>query len=256
MQVATNNFRSSQRHGLDPGPFSRWTPIADPIAGSVRTDDRARQYSPRPLAALDFLSVICEQLNTLAGAPEATAPVGTIDHLIAAASWCGRAGACRRAVWASDSAGWPEGAPGEEIEYRSASPASRREFRSVLRRFLEDRSPTTVARRLMETETGWDRDTLAGGQRDAGGVRGARPRKSTAARVLAMSSWGSCWRRWGGRFTARRILRLDGAGGDRCFAGGDRGAGEEGPAAGHCLGRDDCHAGIRRTERAVGCGRL
>ena len=33
------------------------------------------------------------------------------------------------------------------------------EFRSVLRRFLEDRSPTTVVRRLMETETGWDRDT-------------------------------------------------------------------------------------------------
>jgi alkylation response protein AidB-like acyl-CoA dehydrogenase len=31
------------------------------------------------------------------------------------------------------------------------------EFRSILRRFLEDRSPTTVARRLMETETGWDR---------------------------------------------------------------------------------------------------
>ncbi len=33
------------------------------------------------------------------------------------------------------------------------------EFRSVLRRFLEDRSPPTVVRRLMETETGWDRDT-------------------------------------------------------------------------------------------------
>jgi len=33
------------------------------------------------------------------------------------------------------------------------------EFRSVLRRFLEDRSPPAVVRRLMETETGWDRDT-------------------------------------------------------------------------------------------------
>jgi len=31
------------------------------------------------------------------------------------------------------------------------------EFRSVLRRFLEDRSPPSVVRRLMETETGWDR---------------------------------------------------------------------------------------------------
>jgi alkylation response protein AidB-like acyl-CoA dehydrogenase len=31
------------------------------------------------------------------------------------------------------------------------------EFRSILRRFLEDKSPTTAVRRLMETETGWDR---------------------------------------------------------------------------------------------------
>lgn len=32
------------------------------------------------------------------------------------------------------------------------------EFRSVLRRFLEEKSPPVVVRRLMETETGWDRD--------------------------------------------------------------------------------------------------
>ncbi len=31
------------------------------------------------------------------------------------------------------------------------------EFRSVLRRFLEDKSPATAVRRLMETEAGWDR---------------------------------------------------------------------------------------------------
>jgi alkylation response protein AidB-like acyl-CoA dehydrogenase len=31
------------------------------------------------------------------------------------------------------------------------------EFRTVLRRFLEQRSPTTEVRRLMETEQGWDR---------------------------------------------------------------------------------------------------
>jgi alkylation response protein AidB-like acyl-CoA dehydrogenase len=31
------------------------------------------------------------------------------------------------------------------------------EFRSVLRRFLEEKSPPTVVRRLMETEAGWDR---------------------------------------------------------------------------------------------------
>jgi alkylation response protein AidB-like acyl-CoA dehydrogenase len=31
------------------------------------------------------------------------------------------------------------------------------EFRSVLRRFLEDKSPPTTVRKLMETEAGWDR---------------------------------------------------------------------------------------------------
>lgn len=31
------------------------------------------------------------------------------------------------------------------------------EFRSVLRRFLEEKSPPTTVRKLMETETGWDR---------------------------------------------------------------------------------------------------
>src|SRR4051794_4314848 len=31
------------------------------------------------------------------------------------------------------------------------------EFRSVLRRFLEDKSPPTVVRKLMETDAGWDR---------------------------------------------------------------------------------------------------
>ena len=32
------------------------------------------------------------------------------------------------------------------------------EFRSVLRRFLQEKSPPTVVRRLMETEAGWDRE--------------------------------------------------------------------------------------------------
>src|SRR6185437_6712811 len=32
------------------------------------------------------------------------------------------------------------------------------EFRSVLRRFLEEKSPATAVRRLMETEAGWDRE--------------------------------------------------------------------------------------------------
>jgi alkylation response protein AidB-like acyl-CoA dehydrogenase len=34
------------------------------------------------------------------------------------------------------------------------------EFRSVLRRFLEEKSPPSAVRKLMETETGWDRATF------------------------------------------------------------------------------------------------
>src|SRR5215471_11323449 len=33
------------------------------------------------------------------------------------------------------------------------------EFRSVLRRFLEEKSPPTAVRRLMETEAGWERES-------------------------------------------------------------------------------------------------
>ncbi len=31
------------------------------------------------------------------------------------------------------------------------------EFRTILRRFLEQKSPTTEVRRLMQTDAGWDR---------------------------------------------------------------------------------------------------
>ncbi len=54
--------------------------------------------------------------------------------------------------------GIAESAPGgNRMQFSFTS--EQEEFRSVLRRFLEDRSPTTMVRRLMETETGWDRDT-------------------------------------------------------------------------------------------------
>lgn len=42
------------------------------------------------------------------------------------------------------------------------------EFRSVLRRFFEDRSPPTVIRRLMETEAGWERDAWRALNQDLG----------------------------------------------------------------------------------------
>ena len=35
------------------------------------------------------------------------------------------------------------------------------EFRSVLRRFLEDKSPSTEVRRLMATVDGWEREQWA-----------------------------------------------------------------------------------------------
>jgi alkylation response protein AidB-like acyl-CoA dehydrogenase len=42
------------------------------------------------------------------------------------------------------------------------------EFRSGLRRFLEDKSPTTAVRRLMETEDGYDRDVWRSLSQDLG----------------------------------------------------------------------------------------
>jgi len=46
---------------------------------------------------------------------------------------------------------------GDTVKF-SFSP-EQEEFRSAVRRFLSDRSPTPVVRRLMQTEAGWDRDT-------------------------------------------------------------------------------------------------
>ena len=40
--------------------------------------------------------------------------------------------------------------------------AEQEEFRSVLRRFLEEKSPPSVVRRMMETEGGWDRGVWRG----------------------------------------------------------------------------------------------
>jgi alkylation response protein AidB-like acyl-CoA dehydrogenase len=37
--------------------------------------------------------------------------------------------------------------------------AEQEEFRSVLRRFLDEKSPTTAVRRLMETKAGWERES-------------------------------------------------------------------------------------------------
>lgn len=42
------------------------------------------------------------------------------------------------------------------------------EFRTVLRRFLEDKSPTTEVRRLMESEAGWEREAWTALNRELG----------------------------------------------------------------------------------------
>ena len=45
---------------------------------------------------------------------------------------------------------------GQPLQFSFTS--EQEEFRSVLRRFLQEKSPPSVVRRLMETETGWERD--------------------------------------------------------------------------------------------------
>jgi alkylation response protein AidB-like acyl-CoA dehydrogenase len=49
-----------------------------------------------------------------------------------------------------------EASEGKRMQFSFTS--EQEEFRSILRRFLEEKSPPNAARRLMETEIGWDRD--------------------------------------------------------------------------------------------------
>src|SRR5690242_9655340 len=44
------------------------------------------------------------------------------------------------------------------IAMRFSFTSEQEEFRSILRRFMESKSPTKEVRRMMDTETGWDRD--------------------------------------------------------------------------------------------------
>src|SRR5436305_4134278 len=46
------------------------------------------------------------------------------------------------------------GKPSMQFSFNS----EQEEFRSVLRRFLQEKSPTTLVRRQMESDAGWDRD--------------------------------------------------------------------------------------------------
>ena len=76
-----------------------------------------------------------------------------------------------------------------------------------MRRFLEDKSPTTEVRRLMETDDGYD-PAVWSQMAEPARAAGARsfPR-STAGRVSATWSSSSCSRRWAGRCCARPTSR-------------------------------------------------
>jgi alkylation response protein AidB-like acyl-CoA dehydrogenase len=64
----------------------------------------------------------------------------------------------RRVAMGPPSPSMPRQAPGgNRMQFSFTS--EQEEFRSVLRRFLEDKSPPTTVRRLMETEAGWDRES-------------------------------------------------------------------------------------------------
>src|SRR5262249_24203095 len=53
------------------------------------------------------------------------------------------------------------------------------EFRSVVRRFLQDKSPTTAVRRLMETDAGYDRKVWRSLTEDLGLTPGVRLHQAT-----------------------------------------------------------------------------
>ncbi len=80
------------------------------------------------------------------------------------------------------------------------------EFRSSLRRFLAERSPTKEVRRLMETEAGLERDAWRKLNAELG-LTAVRIPEAYGGRASASANSASCWRKWAARCSVRRSFR-------------------------------------------------
>ena len=126
------------------------------------------------------------------------------------------------------------------------------EFRSVLRRFLEEKSPTTVVRRLMETEAGWERD----GWRELNqqlGLTAVHIPEAYGGQGFGYVELGIVLEEMGRALALRAVFRLDRAGRDGDHECRYRRA-ETHAAARHRIRGHHRHAGVHRAERTLGCG--
>ena len=123
------------------------------------------------------------------------------------------------------------------------------EFRNMLRRFLQDRSPTTEVRRGHGNRDRLRSRGLADDGGRAGRHRNPYPRGLWRGRVR---HFGTRDRRRGSRPrpSAVALFRLYRHGRDRHCRGGHRRP-EAGPPAWHCKRRDDCGARCRRTRNRM-----
>ena len=124
------------------------------------------------------------------------------------------------------------------------------EFRSVLRRFLEEKSPPTVVRRLMETEAGWDRE----GWRELNeqlGLTGVHIPEAYGGQGFGFVELGIVLEEMGRALLCAPYFASTVLAATAIMNAGTRGA-EARAAAADRAWRHHRHPGLHRTERTLG----
>ena len=126
------------------------------------------------------------------------------------------------------------------------------EFRSVLRRFLEEKSPPTVVRRLMETDAGWERESWRELNQQLG-LTAVHIPEAYGGQGFGFVELGIVLEEMG-----RALLCAPYFASTVLAATAIMNAGTEAQKRallpGHRGWRHHRHAGLHRAERAVGCG--
>ncbi len=101
------------------------------------------------------------------------------------------------------------GGPTEEGHVEFGFSEEQEELRKSVRRFLEDKSPVSEVRRLMETSEGYDAAVWAQ-MADQLGLQSLAIPEEYGGAGFGYVSWASSSRRWGERCSARRTSRRSG----------------------------------------------
>ena len=127
------------------------------------------------------------------------------------------------------------------------------EFRSVLRRFLHDRSPTTEVRRLMATEEGRDAEVWQGLSRDLG-LTGIRIPEAYGGQGFGISELAIAVEEMGRALLCAPYFASTVLAATAVLKVGS-GRAEEGSASENCGRTDHCSIRLHGRERAMGCQR-